>query len=68
MDNRFIAAVWLHNRGLETRFKHFPTLLTLYSEIKTVLCVSSLDSVCTRPEGGNLVADVLSALTAGPSG
>lgn len=49
---RFLAVGLYNNRGLGTYCRG---LLLLYSEV---------EAVCTRPEGGNLFADVLSALTA----
>ena len=67
MNNvRFLAVVWCHKRGLSTELNRRDLLL--FAEVRAELSVSILDSVCTRPEGGKVFADVPSALTVGPSG
>lgn len=53
---RFLAVGLYNNRGLGTKSKHCRGLLLLHSEV---------EAVSTRPEGGNLFADVPSALTSG---
>lgn len=45
--------------------EHQCGLLFLCSQVKGLLSVSNLDTVCTRPEGGNFSASVLSAHTVG---